>query len=126
MTPASPLRMRLQATAALAVGVALWLWFGGVWSAAFAGVLAALALLAWVSPARYAPVQHGLDMFAQGIATGFSWLLLGLIYFGLFTPVRLLSALFGKDPLKLRARAGGASYLEPLPPPSEDRFKRQF
>ncbi|MFT3869504.1 MAG: hypothetical protein QM715_13705 [Nibricoccus sp.] len=126
MTTASPLRMRLQATAALIVGLVIWLRLRGLWPAAFSGILAALALLAWTSPARYRPVQHGLDILARWIATGFSWLLLGLIYFGLFAPVRWLGALSGRDPLKLKARADGASYLEPIQAPAEDRFTRQF
>lgn len=125
LTTASPLRMRLQATAAMAVGLALWLRFGGVWPASFAGVLAALALLAWTSPSRYSPVQHGLDVFARWIATGFSWLLLGVIYFGLFAPVHWFSALLGRNPLKLKATTDG-SYLEPVRPPLADRFTRQF
>jgi hypothetical protein len=126
MTPVSILRTRLQATVASVFALALWWRIGGLWPAALTGVFAALALLAWFSPSRYAPVQHGLDALARWIAGGFSWLLLGLIYFGLFTPLHWFGALLGKDPLKLKTRDGGVSYLEPIPQPETDRFKRQF
>lgn len=126
MTPVSISRTRLQATVASAVALAIWWRIGGLWPAALTCVLAALALLAWFSPSRYAPAQHGLDALARWIASGFSWLLLGLIYFGLFMPLRWFGALLGKDPLKLKTRDGGVSYLEPMPQPGSERFKRQF
>lgn len=126
MISTSPFRMRLQATVALAVSLALWWRFGGVGTAAFAGLLAALALIAWVSPPRYVPIQRVLDFVARAITAGFSWFVLGLVYFGLFMPLRFLGGVLGRDPLKLKRHASRESYLEPLPPVSADRFKRQF
>jgi hypothetical protein len=118
--------MRLQATAALAVSLVLWWWFGGVRPAVFAGLLAALSLVAWVLPERYAPVQRGLDVFSRWIAVGFSWFVLGLIYFGLFTPLRWFGSLLGRDPLCLKTRDDATSYLQPLPPAATERFKREY
>lgn len=126
MTSFSPLRMRLQATLAAAVSLVLWWRFRGVFMAGFSGLLASLALIAWISPARYAPVQRGLDAFARTTVVGFSWFILGLVYFGLFAPLRWLGAIFGRDPLKLNARRNEASFLRPLPPTTADHFKRQY
>jgi len=126
MIPVSPFRMRLQATVAVAASLVLWWRFGGVGTAAFSGLLVSLAMIAWISPAHYAPIQRGLDFVTRGIVAGFSWFILGLVYFGLFTPLRFLGVLFGRDPLKLRKRAGATTYLQPLPTAPADHFKRQF
>jgi len=57
---------------------------------------------------------------------GFSWLLLGLMYFCVFTPMRLVGALCGRDPLCLKPDRAVATYLRKLPPASAGRFGRQF
>ena len=118
-------RARLHASLACGGTFALWAWRGGLLPAAFAGLAAALALLAWISPARYAPVQRALDRCVHLVLTAFTWLLLGLVYIFVFTPLRFLSALTGKDQLQRSFDRDAQSYLRPLPPGS-DRFDRQF
>jgi len=118
-------RARLQASLACAGTLALWAWRRGQGPATLAGVAAALALIAWIAPARYAPFQRALDWILHQVLAGLTWLLLGLVYFLVFTPLRCVRALAGRDPLQRRADPTAPSYLRTLPPAS-GRFDRQF
>ncbi len=118
--------MRLQATVASAGGLVLWWRFGGVFPASIAGLLASLALLAWVAPGRYVPVQRGFDFITGLVVSGFSWLMLALVYFCVFTPLRLVGTLVGRDPLGLKPSGDTRTYLRPVPPATPGRFNRQF
>jgi len=126
MDHSSITRARLQATLSFAGGLVLWWRFGGVYLIVLVGLLAALALLAGVSPARHAPVQRVFDVVTRVLVAGFSWLLLGLMYFCVFTPMRLVGALWGHDPLRLKPDRSAATYLRELPPAPAGRFGRQF
>lgn len=119
---------RARVQAALAAGGTALLWWraGGPWPAALALVASLLALLAWLSPAHYAPVQRALDAILRVLLTGFTWLTLGAVYFGLFTPLRFFGALLRRDPLRLRPLPPAESYFQPLPPATARRFDRQF
>lgn len=125
--PLAPIpRARLQATLACAGTLALWAWRGGLLPAALAGLAAALALLAWISPVRYAPVQRALDRGVHLLLTALTWLLLGLVYLLVFTPLRAMRALTGSDPLHRRFDRSATSYLRPPVAGSSGRFDRQF
>ena len=89
-------------------------------------VLAVLALLAWVAPEHYKPIQRALDWIARLLVAGVSWLLLGLVYFCFFTPMRWIGSMVGRDPLRLKPDRSATSYLRDLPPASAGRFGRQF
>lgn len=119
-------RARIQATAACLGGFVLWWRLGGVVGAAAAGLTTALAVFAWLMPARYAVVQRRLDWLTRMLVAGVSWLLLGLLYFCLFTPLRGWRALTRHDALQLKADPSKITYLNPLPPATPGRFKRQF
>ena len=123
LAPAS--RARLQASLACAGTLALWAWRGGLLPAGVTGLAAFLALLAWTSPVRYVPVQRFLDYLIHLLLTAITWLLLGLVFIFVFTPLRFLRALTGKDPLQRSFDQAAESYLRPLPPGS-GRFDRQF
>lgn len=122
----SPQRARLQASAATVGGLVWWWRIGGQAAAVFAGLLASLALVAWVSPPHYAPVQRFLDRVVHLVLTGLTWFLLAVIFLLVFVPVRLWRALTGNDPLHRRAEPGATTYLRPLPPAAPHRFDRQF
>jgi hypothetical protein len=124
--PLSPVsRARLQATLACAGTLALWAWRGGLLPAALAGLAAALALLAWTSPVRYAPVQRALDRGVHLLLTALTWLLLGLVFLLVFAPLRALRAVTGKDALQRRFDRSADTYLRPFPG-GPGRFDRQF
>lgn len=54
-------------------------------------------------------------------------LVLGLIFFGLFTPLALCTRLFGRDELRLAPDANLSFWREREPPgPTADTFQRQF
>jgi hypothetical protein len=119
-------RARLQATAALAGGLGLWWRFHSTWAIALAAILAVLALLAWFAPERHKPVQRALDWTTRLLVAGFTWLILGLVYYALFTPMRWLGVLMGRDSLRLKPNHSATTYLRDLPSASEGRFDRQF
>ena len=126
MPLASVTRARLQATLACIGTLVLWAWRGGLVPAALAGIAAALALLAWISPARYAPVQHALDRGVHLLLTALTWLLLGLVFLLVFTPLRAVRALTGSDPLQRRFDRAATTYLRPPSAGGLSRFDRQF
>jgi len=125
MPLASFSRARLQATAASIGTLALWTWRGGPVAATLAVIAAMLAALAWVAPARYAPVQRTLDRGLHLLLAVVTWTLLGLVYFLVFTPLRFARKLMGRDPLSRQPDPAAPSYLRPLPP-GPRRFDRQF
>jgi hypothetical protein len=124
LAPAS--RARLHATLACGVTLALWAWRGGLLPAAVAGLAAALAVLAWASPIRYAPVQRGLDRGVHLVLTALTWLVLGLVWLLVFTPLRVARALAGEDPLRRKFDRTADSYLQTPPAGGAGRFDRQF
>ncbi len=124
--PLAPVtRARLQAIAAVAgTGFLFWRFNHAVPLAFF--ILAILfAALAWLSPRHYAPIQRTLDSLLNAFLIALTWTILGLVYFGLFTPLRLFRTLTRRDSLALRRPPTNDSYLRLLPTISP-RFDRQF
>ena len=123
VTPAS--RARLQATLACAGTTLLWWRHENLTTSVLLALAAGFALLAWIAPERYAPVQRAFDFITHGLLTAFSWLLLGLVYFGVFTPLRVGRTLLRRQPFPVRADPTAATYLQTLPS-TPRRFDRQF
>lgn len=123
LTPTA--RSRLLASLACGGTFALWNWRGGLLPATLAGLAGCLALIAWVSPARYIPVQRALDRFVHLLLMSITWLLLGLVYFLVFTPMRCWRSLTKNDPLHRTPEPTGQSYLRPISS-RPTRFDRQF
>ena len=119
-------RARLQATLAWVGSGFLWYHRPSLITESVVIVATTLALLAWFLPTAYAPVQRVLDGASRALLTGLTWFLLGVVYFGLFTPLRLWRAISRNDPLRLRADSSATTYLQPLAPGATDRFDRQF
>ena len=71
-------------------------------------------------------VQQGIDWFTRMLVAGVSWLLLGLLYFCLFTPMRGWRAITRRDPLKLKADPLATTYFQSISSAPSGRFKRQF
>ena len=126
MALAPATRARLHASLAGAGGLLIGWRFGGAGPIILAGILVALAVLAWLSPVRYAPIQRGLDRMVHGLMVGLTWVLLALIYLGVFTPLRVWRVLSGRDPLQQQPDSSAPTYLVPARPPGPNRFDRQF
>jgi hypothetical protein len=119
---------------------ALWLvFFGGTaaWQGAVRGrvelavVLAVLAVtvgpLGLVKPRAVRPIFVGWMVLVFPLNWLVSHLLLGLIYYGLFTPTGLLFRLMGRDVLLRKRPADRTTYWSPKPQPEDvRRYFSQF
>lgn len=107
----------LMAAVAL-LGCAYAYWKGaataGAWLAAAAVVLAALTVMApqWLAPANRAWMRLGLLMGAI-----VSPIVLGLMFFGMITPMALVMRLAGRDIMRRRPPKGLESYWITREPP---------
>ena len=122
-------RFGLFMAAAFAV-VAAYLWAAHhPLQTAIAAVLAALfAGLALLRPALLLPVNRAWMTLGALLGLVVSPIVLGILFFGLFTPIALLMRLFGRDELRLRRSPAGVSYwrLRTPPGPQPDSFPRQY
>jgi hypothetical protein len=121
-------RARLQATLAF-LGCLIFAWRSeNVAMLVLAGATAVPAATAWLAPPRYAPIQRMLDRAVHALLAGFTWFVLALVYFGLFTPLRLWRTIRRDDPLGLRRpKRPVSTYLRPiLNHAGARRFDRQF
>jgi hypothetical protein len=112
----------------------LWLlFFGGLagWHGvihhdrALAVVLGALGILVGVlgltKPRAVGPLFAGLMILTYPVGWLVSHILLGLLFYGMFTPLALLFRLIGRDALVRRRRPDGPSYWVPKPGPNDVR-----
>ena len=118
-------RSRLQATLGCVVAGVIW-WrtrapvFAAVWVLAI-GLLA----LACFDPRRYEPVQRLFTTFGRIVTAAVTWIILGFVYFLIFTPLRHWSRIIGRDPLGSRPSSKG-SFLHEFPAKALGRFERQY
>jgi hypothetical protein len=111
-------------------GLACWDAFGRdrpgralVW----AGLALAIGPLGLVKPAAIRPVFVGLMAVTAPIGWAVSHVVLGILYYGVFTPVGLFFKLIGRDALARRYRPDLDSYWEPKPAPRDVRsYFHQF
>jgi hypothetical protein len=93
----------------------------------FWSLAAAARLLAAFRPAWLRPVYVGLMIVTWPIGWLISHLMLGAIYFGVFTPVAIVFRLIGRDPLARRFDRQASSYWEAYQPNRGlARYLRQF
>lgn len=93
--------------------------------ASLIGVLFLIASL--VKPALLTPLNKA--WFLLGLALGkvVSPIVLGFIFFGLLTPVALISRLIGRDELKLRKSNSKTYWADPVgSDTNSESFKNQF
>jgi hypothetical protein len=92
------------------------------------GVIAILfGLSAYFAPSLLHPFNR--LWLGLGILLGklVSPMVLGLIFFGLLTPLSLVTRIFGRDELKLRKRNVQSYWIERTPPgPQSESFRKQF
>lgn len=96
-----------------------------VWSLVIAGVFLLAAL---VAPAVLTPLNRGWMRFGMLLHKIVSPLVLGIMFFGVVTPMGVVMRWMGKDLLRLRADPNAKSYwVNRTPPgPARDSFKHQF
>lgn len=108
----------------------------GLWSAATTGFEARAVILLAVGigggflgllrPSLLRPVFVGWMMLAFPIGWLVSHLLLGLLFFGVFTPVGLLLRTLGKDSLRLQRGNATSSWQDRTQETDLKRYLRQY
>lgn len=93
-----------------------------------AGVAAAFAFVALVVPRVLAPLNRWWMKFGLLLGRIVSPIALGILFYGVFTPIGGLMRLAGKDPLNLRRDPQAASYWTARQPPGprRDSMNQQF
>jgi hypothetical protein len=97
------------------------------WVSLFFAALAGLsAIFSLVLPKANLPIYVGLSVVAFPIGLVVGYIILGVLFFLLITPVGLIFKLTGRDPLKRRFEPEAATYWEPArrTPPVESYFKQ--
>jgi hypothetical protein len=106
-------------------------WKTGAWTGTTPLVLWAIAagigFLGLAAPKAVRPVYLAWTAAGLVIGTVISYLLLAVIYFGLFTPLALVFRLMGRDALRRRWDARAQTYWMPYDrPKSPSRYFDQF
>jgi hypothetical protein len=88
----------------------------------------AFLIVALACPAVLAPLNRLWMAFGLLLHRIVSPIVLGIMFFGVITPMGLLMRALGKDPLRLRLdKAAGSYWIERTPPgPAPETFKDQF
>jgi hypothetical protein len=106
-----------------------WAWWHAssayIWLAA-ASVL--FALVTWARPEWLAPINRAWMGLAYLLNKIVSPIVLGVLYYGLVTPMGVAMRLSGKDPMRRRFDSAARSYwIERQPPgPPPDSLREQF
>jgi hypothetical protein len=95
------------------------------WMFGLAGITAAVTM---VSPRWLAPLNRAWMQFGELLHRVVSPLVLGIIFYGVFTPVGLVMRIAQRDAMKRRFEPGAPTYwVERDPPgPADDSFQDQF
>ena len=113
----------------LALFMGLFLYQGHTVASTLAGALASIfATLALAAPLKLEWVHGKWMKFAEVMGNFNAKLILGFIYLALFSLVRLVFLLTGKDPMKRKFEPGAATYWEDHPKPGDDpkRFEKPY
>ena len=107
---------------------AIFLLIGAVshpWMIALAGLIAIVTLTRaeWLAPAKHAWMKLG-----EVLNKVVSPVVMGVIFFGVFTPVGMVMRAFGRDAMKRRYEPQRPSYWERRDPPgpADDSFRDLF
>lgn len=117
----------LVAVVLLAVGLASWLYGQGTAGWLLASAVA-VALTAWLRPAWLAPATRVWMVFGQLLHRIVSPLTLGVLFFGVITPMAVVMRLAGRDVLLRRFNPAAPSYWVERRPagPEADSLFRQY
>ena len=107
----------------------LWPFFqGGEANLSWLAVSGVLALVAWRKPGWLEQPNRLWSLLGDLLAKIVSPIMLGVLFFGVITPMGVLMRAFGKDPLRLKKNPGADTYWLPRSAPSNppDSFNNQF
>ena len=114
------------------------IWRGGLFGLDFGSAARPIAYVLWtlggvsgalsiVAPRANRPLWVGLALATFPIGFVFSYVLMGLLFYGMLTPVNLVFRLMGRDALARRFDPHAESYWTPRGPAAPtDRYFRQF
>lgn len=93
-------------------------------SGAFAVLAGLSAFFSLVWPRANRPIYVGLALVSYPIGLVLSWVILGLLFYGMITPVGLLFRLIGRDPMNRRFDRAAKTYWQDARPtrPAESYF----
>ena len=97
-----------------------------------AGVLGFLILffagMGLLAPMGLIPAHRKWMRFAESVGNFNAKIILGLAYFLVFTPIRIISSAFREDPLRRKFEKGKKSYWLDCEPrdPDPNRYEKQF
>lgn len=101
-------------------------WSRGLVGACFAASVL-LVLITLFVPGLLAPLNQAWFHLGQLLGKIVSPIVLGMIFYGLLTPVALVTRALGRDELRLKRRDLASYWVERDPPgPASDSFKNQF
>jgi hypothetical protein len=83
------------------------------WALLFAGLAAGIGVLALIKPSFIRPIYVAAMVITFPIGWTVSRVLLGLIYYGLITPIALIFRLIGRDALSLKHHSETKTYWLP-------------
>ena len=96
-------------------------------SVVFVGLGGTAGLLAWLAPRALRPLYVGLLLITAPIGFVLSYVILGVLFYLLITPMALVLRLVGYDPLKRKFEREAETYwVEVEPRASKDSYFRQF
>jgi Saxitoxin biosynthesis operon protein SxtJ len=103
-----------------ALFAAYFLWRGGSWWPVFAGLSALTLVVSLVAPQLLHPLNRAWMAFGLLLGRIITPIVLGLMFFVIFTPVGILMRLFGRDALRLKLSTDLGSYWVDRSPPGPD------
>ena len=131
ITKAPPQKMLRQFAGLLLlvfVGLAAWrVWNDRAdgWAAVLAIVGVTVGVCGLVRPSAVRWIYTGWMVAAFPIGWTISWLVLALLFYGVFTPVALAFRLRGRDALRLRRQNERSYWTAKAPPPGVASYFRQ-
>ena len=115
-------------TGALSLLAAYLAWKGSAWWPLPLPPALVFLILALVQPRLLAPLNRAWTRLGLLLGVIVAPIVMGVIYFGLITPMALLARLLGKDFLRLKRDPAAATYWlqRQDPRPSPERLRDQF
>lgn len=81
----------------------------------------------FLAPTQLSSLNKGWFLLGKAMGMVVSPIVLGIIFFGLLTPVALFSRLIGRDELRLRRPKSETYWIEPISSDADpESFKNQF